>query len=153
MKRSMTVFIALAVLAFSGAAWAADTNTVTVSAVVTRTCKFSSATSTLNFPPLDPSTPVNVNGSTSTRYWCTKDVTTGPVTATNGGNWSGTSRRMAGPGGDLIPYTLGLTPDAAPNAGPGSPRTLTIGGSVLGADYTGVTAGSYQDTVTLTINP
>lgn len=133
MKKKMTVFIALAVLTLDGAAWALDTNTLTVRASVTRACKFSSATSTL--------------------YWCTKDVTTGPVTATNGGNWSGTSGRIAGPGGDLIPYTPSLTPDATPNAGPGSPRTLTIDGSVLGADSTGVTAGSYQDSVTLAINP
>jgi|GEM_PF-5482279 len=110
MKKCMTVFIALAVLALGGAAWALDKNTLTVRAIVTRACIFSSAT--------------------STPYWCTKDVTTGPVTATGGKNWNGTSRRMAGPGGDLLPA-----------------------GAALGADYIGVTAGSAQDSVTLTILP
>ena len=153
MRKSMAVFIALAVLAAGGAAWALDTNTLTVQASVLGTCKFSTATSTLNFGALDPSSPVLVNGSSSTQFWCTKGVTTGAVTATNGTNWSGSSRRMAGPGGDLIPYSLSITPDGNPNAGPASPRTLGIAGTVLAADYTGVSAGSYSDTVTLTINP
>lgn len=153
MRKSISVFIALAVLAAGGAAWASDTNTLTVNASVTGTCKFSTATSTLNFGALDPSTPVLVNGSATTQFWCTKGVTTGAVTAGNGVNWSGSSRRMAGPGGDLIPYSLTLTPDGNPNAGPVPPRTLTIAGAVLAADYTGVSAGSYSDTVTLSITP
>jgi spore coat protein U-like protein len=153
MRKSMMVFIALAVLAAGGAAWALDTNTLTVSASVTGTCKFSTATSMLNFGALDPSTPVLVPGSSSTQFWCTKGVTTGAVTAGNGVNYLGTSRRMAGPGGDFIPYSLTLTPDGNPNAGPGSPRTLTIAGTVLAAAYTGVSEGSYSDTVTLSITP
>jgi len=153
MRKNITVFIVLAMLAAGGAAWAADTNTLTVQASVTGTCRFSSGTSTLNFGALDPSTPVLVNGSSTTQFWCTKGVTTGAITATNGTSWSGSSRRMTGPGGDLIPYSLSLTPDGIPNAGPGTPRTLTISGAVLAADYTGVSAGSYSDTVALNINP
>ncbi|MGZ8447796.1 MAG: spore coat protein U domain-containing protein [Candidatus Deferrimicrobiaceae bacterium] len=154
MKKSIMVFIMmLPVLAAGGVAWAVDTTTLTVSASVTETCKFSSATSTLNFGVLDPSTPVVTNGSTSTRTWCTKGVTTDTVSANNGANYSGASRRMAGPGGDFIPYSLTLTPDSNPNAGPATPRTLAIGGTVRAADYTGVGAGSYSDTVTLSINP
>ena len=55
--------------------------------------------------------------------------------------------------GDVIPYTLTLVKDASDNTGPATPRTLTINGQVLGPDYTGKTAGSYIDTVTLTITP
>jgi len=155
MKKGMAVFIALAMLAAGGAAWAADTNTLTVTASVTGTCKFSSATSTLDFGALDPSNPVLVNGSGTTQFWCTRGVPTATLAAGNGAHWDGvSSRRMVGPAPtDLIPYSLALTPDALPNAGPGSPRTLTISGQVLAANYTGATAGNYSDTVTLTINP
>ncbi len=62
MRKCMVVFIALAVLAAGGAAWA-DTNTLTVTASVKGTCKFSSPTSTLNFGALDPASPVDVSGS------------------------------------------------------------------------------------------
>jgi spore coat protein U-like protein len=153
MKKSMVVFIALAALAAGGAAWA-DTNTLTVSASVTGTCVFSAATSALNFGALDPSTPVVVNGSTSTQFWCTKGVATDLITANLGVNPAGSTRQMKDiAGADLIPYSLTLTPDGSTNQGPASPRTLGITGSVLAADYTGKTAGSYADTVTLTIAP
>jgi spore coat protein U-like protein len=152
MRRSMTVFIALAVLSACGVAWAVDTNTLTVSASVTATCKFSSASSTLAFGALDPSVGTDVNGSTTTQFWCTKGVTTDAIIAGNGSNYSAPWRRMAGPGGDLIPYSLTLTV-AGTNAGPASPRTLTIAGTVLGTDYTAKSAGSYSDTVALTITP
>jgi spore coat protein U-like protein len=154
MKKSMAVFIVLAVLAAGGAAWAVDTNTLTVSASVTGTCKFQAPkTSTLDFGALDPSNPVLVNGSGTTQFWCTKGISTDVITANLGANPSGTTRRMAGPGGDFIPYSLVLTPIAGVNAGPTLPRTLNITGSVLAADYTGVSTGNYSDTVTLTINP
>lgn len=154
MKKSMAVFLALAVLAAGGAAWASDTNTLTVTASVAGTCKFVSATSTLDFGALDPSNPVLVTGSGTTKFWCTKGVPTATLAAGNGAHWSGTSRRMVGSAPtDLIPYSLTLTPDGLPNAGPGSPRSLAIGGQVLAADYTGATAGNYTDTVSITINP
>ena len=154
MKKSMTVFIALAVLAAGGAAWALDTNTLTVQASVLGTCKFSTATSTLNFGALDPSTPVLVNGSSTTQFWCTKGVTTNTVTASLGANPAGATRQMRDAvSTDLIPYTLTLTPDGLANGGPTATRTLDIAGTVLAADYTGKTAGSYSDTVTLTLTP
>jgi len=153
MRKCMVVFMALAVLAAGGAAWAADTNTLTVSASVTPTCKFSSTTSTLNFGALDPSVGGNVNGSTTTQFWCTKGVTTDDVTASLGQNPAGTVRQMRDSAStDLIPYSLTLT-KAGTNAGPASSRTLTIAGTVLAADYTAKSAGSYSDTVTLTISP
>jgi spore coat protein U-like protein len=155
MKRILAITAAVTIVALSGSAMAADTNTLTVSASVTGTCKFSSGTSTLNFGALDPSVGTNVNAPTSTtQFWCTKGVVTDNITAGNGANWSGTKRQMLDPvSSDLIPYTLVLTKDGNANAGPASPRTLSIDGQVLGSDYTGKTAGSYSDTVTLTITP
>lgn len=155
MRKSMAVFIALAVFAAGGAAWAADTNTLTVSASVVGTCKFTAPkTSTLDFGPLDPSVGGNVSGSAITQFWCTKGVTTDLITANMGLNPAGATRQMRDSVSlDLIPYSLTLSPVAGANAGPTSPRTLGISGTVLAADYTSKAAGSYSDTVTLTIAP
>ena len=154
MRKSMTVFIVLAVLAAGGAAWASDTNTLTVNASVVGTCKFSAATSTLNFGALDPSTPVAVNGSAAPQFWCTKGVTTDAVSSGTGLHLTGGKNAMQDPVSlDVIPYTLSLTKNALPNTGPAAPRTLTIAGNILGADYTGKSAGNYADTVTISINP
>jgi spore coat protein U-like protein len=154
MKKILATITAAAVIAMAGSALAAN-NTLTVQASVTGTCKFSSATSTLDFGALDPSVASNVDASSTTLFWCTKGVTE-TIAATNGSNWSGSKRQMkdAAVGGvDLIPYTLSLVKDGNSNAGPGAPRTLTINGQVLGSDYAGKTASSYSDTVTLSITP
>jgi spore coat protein U-like protein len=154
MKRSTTVLMALAMLVVGGAVWAADTNTLTVTASVTGTCVFNSETSTLNFGALDPSNPVPVNSSTTTQFWCTRGVTTDLITANLGANPAGAIRQMRDSvSTDLIPYSLVLTPDGSTNQGPASPRTLGISGTVLAADYTGKSAGNYADTVTLTLTP
>lgn len=154
MKKMFILLTAIGMLALTGNAMASGNNTLTVSASVTGTCKFVSTTSTLNFGALDPSSSSDVNGSSSTTFWCTKGVTTDAVAADNGGNWSGSSRQIKDSvSGDLIPYSLTLTKDASSNTGPSSPRTLTISGTILNADYISKTAGSYADTVTLSITP
>lgn len=153
MKLFLTIISLVAVLAFTSGAMAAGSNTLTVTAAVAGTCRFVSATSTLAFGSLDPSVGTDANASGSTTFWCTKG-TTESISANNGASWDGTKRNMLDSvSGDLIPYTLTLTPDGNPNAGPGSPRTLAIAGTVLGTDYTAKSAGSYTDTVTLSITP
>jgi spore coat protein U-like protein len=155
MKKSMTVFITLAVLAAGGAAWAADTNTLTVQASVTGTCKFVAATSALNFGALDPAIAVDVNGSTTTQFWCTKGLQTLVTLAADLGlnPAGGTRQMMDSVSTDLIPYSLTLTPDGGTNQGPASPRLLTISGTVLGANFAGKSEGNYSDTVLLTFTP
>lgn len=155
MKKLMTITMAAVLTALAGTALAADTNTLTVQANVTGTCKFSSPSSTLDFGALDPSVGANKTANTPVQFWCTKGVTE-TIAAGNGSNWSGTKRQMketASGGTDLIPYTLTLTKDGSSNAGPATPRTLTIDGEVIGSDYIGKTAGGYADTVALTITP
>jgi spore coat protein U-like protein len=155
MKKILVLALAMGlVMALGGVAMAADSNTLTVQASVVGTCKFyAPKTSLLDFGNLDPSIGNNVNGSTTTQFWCTKGVTTDAVSAGNGSNYASGSRNMLGPGGDLIPYTLGVSKDATSNGGPLSPRTLTISGSVAGSDYLSKSAGAYSDTVVLTIIP
>lgn len=153
MKKIFSMAVVIGVLAIAGSAMASGTNTLTVTASVTGTCKFVSGTSTLNFGTLDPSLSSDVNGSGTTTFWCTKG-TTQTLSANNGTNWDGSKRNMKlTTGADLIPYTLTLTPDGSTNQGPGSPRTLTISGTILNTDYISKAAGSYSDTVTLSITP
>lgn len=157
-RKSITVFIALAVLAAGGAAWASDTNTLTVSASVLGTCKFVAPTSALNFGTLDPANPVVVNltAPAPPQFWCTKGVTTDLIVASMGLNPVAGVRQMkdtAGGGTDLIPYSLVLGAPTGTNAGPGSPRTLPLSGTIPANSYTAVAASSYSDTVTLTLTP
>ena len=153
MKKLLSVLMVMFMVAMAGSALASGTNTLTVSASVTGTCKFVSGTSTLNFGALDPSSSSDTTGSGSTTFWCTKG-TTQTLAAGNGANWDGTKRNMLDAvSSDKIPYTLTLTPDGGTNAGPGSPRTVTIGGTILNADYVSKSAGSYSDTVSLNITP
>ena len=155
MKRLMVVVMAIVLgLGLSGIAMAGDSITVNVTANVVGTCKFSTGPSTLNFGSLDPSVVSDVNVSTTTQFWCTKGVTTDNITAGNGQHYTGGKRNMLDSvSNDLIPYTLTLTKDGSSNAGPSAPRTLTISGTVAGSDYTDKSAGSYPDTVVLTIAP
>jgi len=153
MKKLLAITAAVAVMAMAGTAMAADSNTLTVTANVTGTCKFSSPTSSLSFGALDPSDGSDVSKTSTTKFWCTKGVTE-TISNNNGSNPSGTTMRMKGPGAtDFIPYTLSLTKDGSQNVGPATPRTLTIAGTVLGSDYIGASEGSYTDTVALTITP
>ena len=153
MRKGVIVWVAMAAILTAAAAWG-DSNTLTVSASVTGTCKFVSSSSTLNFGPLDPASAVNVNGSVNpvVQFWCTKGHTGESFDYGNGDHYADSTRNMAGPGGDLIPYTLTFTPSAGPNQGPGTPRMLTIDGSIQGSDYANKSAGSYTDIVTITLN-
>ena len=155
MKRILLLVAVTAIVAIAGAAMAANSNTLTVSASVIGTCKFEVATSTVNFAAgLDPTVGTDQNASGTTTFWCTKGSGAPTISADNGGHWSGTKRQMIDTvSGDLIPYALTLTPDANLNLGPSSPRTLTLGVAVLGTDYTTKSAGNYADSVTLSINP
>ena len=144
MKRFTAWMLVVAlILLYSGISMAAGSNTLTVSANVVPACKFSSGTSILGFGALDPSVGGNANGQVITQFWCTKGTTTDSIAADNGANFAGGSKNIKDLVSlDLIPYTLTLTKDGNLNNGPGSPRSLTIDGSVLGADYINKSAGS-----------
>jgi spore coat protein U-like protein len=61
---------------------------------------------------------------------------------------------MQGPGSDLIPYVIdSFTADANANLGPGTPRTVTIQGTIPANSYGDKSFGAYSDTVSITITP
>jgi len=154
MKKSMTVLIALALLALGGAVWAADTTTVAVSANVVGTCRFNNP-GTITFT-LDPGIGGDVVGFvTQPQFWCTRNAS---YTITDD-----LGQHEAGPGGpfrmqhatiptEFIPYSFTYTATGTGN-GQTNPITMNIASTVLSASYTSAAAGSYTDTVRLTINP
>jgi spore coat protein U-like protein len=140
------------VLVSSGAAVAADSTTVAVSANVVGTCKFITG-GTLAFGSLDPNSGSDVNATASPTFWCTKNASY-TITDDDGLHKSGTTHRMqhATDLTEYIPYTFAYTPTGS-GQGRTSPITLTINGTVAYADYRNSAAGDYADTVTLTITP
>jgi len=133
-------------------ALAADTTSVTVSATVVGTCKFTGPGS-VSFT-LDPSLGGSVAGTVAQpTFWCTKG-TGYTITDNGGGNTSNGSKRMKNGAAtpEYIPYSFTYTATGT-GAGASSPLTLNIASSVAAADYLNVSAGSYSDTVTLSITP
>jgi spore coat protein U-like protein len=135
-------------------AFAADTNTLTVSANVVGTCRFNNATSTLAFGALDVTSAAdaNANGSAVT-FWCTNGAAY-TITHDDGLNESGVNAPNMEHTVAAGSFSLAL--NLNPTAGTGADRTpvnLAITGTVANADYIDALAGDYEDTVTITINP
>lgn len=147
-------FSLVAIAAASTFASAGDTQTLNVTATVTGLCKFSSTLQTFTFGTLDPSAAVATTGSgASVKYKCTKGTAATSVVADNGLNFT-TSRRMKN-GTNFIPYSLTVTGGTQTGLGFSAGKDLDVGlaGSVAAADYEDAAAGSYSDTVVLTVAP
>ena len=112
--------------------------------------------STLAFGAIDLSSSSAKTASTTTTYRCTTG-TAATVTRTDGANSvsAGTPRVKNSASADYMPYTLTLSggTQTGTGHGAGQDKTLTIDGSIAVADFQNAPAGSYTDTVTLTINP
>jgi len=159
MKKVLMAVFAVAVVAMAGSAMAATTDLV-VRAEVKGTCKFNSASTTLDFGEL----PVDASGTAlgdtaigSTTFWCTKGVVF--LLDDNGGQNPGgpgvyqmksTSPTVAP--AEFISYTLTYTPTSPTGQGPTNPITLNFSAAV-GLTYTNHSADIYSDTVVLTITP
>lgn len=146
---------AAALLTFAaGMATAADTQNLTVTANVVALCKFTSAAQTLSFGDLDPYTAADVNGSGATvQYKCTKG--TPALSVDVGAGMNGGNKMKNTANADLIPYTLTAAPAVGNGNGFGAGAAaldVTLTSQVLGASYQTKSAGTYNDTVVLTIN-
>ena len=135
---------------------AGDDATVNVTATVVGTCLFEpiSPTTTLNFGNLDPSVGSDVTANTSLEFWCTKNATY-TVTDDDGlhETVSNQNRMKHATFLEYIPYSFSYTPTSGTGAGKGTSITLNISGTVRGSNYINASAGSYSDTVTMTISP
>ena len=155
MKKLVGLVMVFCLVLLTGVAFAGDTNTVTVTANVVGTCKFNSATSNLAFGALDPNSGADVNASTTTTFWCTKNASYS-ITDDDGLYESGPNAnqmRHATTLTEYIPYTFSYSPTTGTGQGRTTDITLNISGTVTFANYQNAVAGDYSDTVVLTITP
>lgn len=155
MKKLFLAAVAISMIAMAGSAMAVDTATVTVSAIVPATCRFSNPAATLAFGAL-PTPAADVTAGTTLDFWCTNGaiyaITDDDGLFETGANANRMrSTTLAIP--EFMPYALSYVPASGTGLGPASPITLTLTGNILGASYSSLSGDIYQDTVTLTINP
>lgn len=147
MKKLLAITAAAAVMAMAGTAMAADTANLSVTAQVVGACKMTGGS--LNFGNLDPTNPVAVSGNSSgVTVTCTKG-TAYTLTGNDGATPSGTQKRLAN-GSNYIPYSITIP---ASGTGTGAPEDVTITGDIAAGAYTTSPAGTYTDTVLLSVNP
>lgn len=151
-----TTLVAAAGLLFANSTLAATaTTTFQVTATVAESCKVTAGN--LDFGAYDPLSATARDGSSVIKATCTKgtDYTIG---LDQGNNTSGTVRRMAN-GGEFLSYELysdsGRTTAwsnstvVSTAAATGGEESYTVYGKIPPAQF--VTAGSYADTVTVTV--
>ena len=94
-----------------------------------------------------------MNGSVSQpQFWCTKGASYS-ITDNDGLNVSGGAQRMKHASlAEYISYSFSYTASGT-GTGPGTPINMDIASAVVAADYLNASAGSYADTVTLSITP
>ncbi len=149
MRGLKALILALVLVVGAGYAHSATTTgTVNVTATVVGTCKFTTGTTTLDFGNL---TSGDVTANTTLEFWCT--MGTGYTVTDDDGLYETApdANRMFDGGTNYIPYSFNYTPTNGTGGGVGSPITLNITGTVLESDYTAVPAGTYNDTVTITV--
>lgn len=147
-------FAACTGMLLAAIAAATDSGSMTVSTSVSGTCKFTTATFAMNFGTLDPLNASDQTSKTALTLKCTKNVSasafsfdgvaTSPATIqiTNGTN--------------SIPVTLAWAAPvtAGSGFGPGSTSiSMTVTGTILGANYAAAAAGTYTRNVTVVVGP
>jgi hypothetical protein len=143
------VFAAL--VSGSSFAFAAGNTTVQVTATVSAVCKFSATSFTaIALGTIDPSTVSSApTGTRNVTYACTKNTT--PVVAIVSG---GTTLAVSGDATKTIPYTFALgTPETGVGFTAGAAGSKVLGtATITQANAQDAQAGSYTDTVTLSID-
>jgi spore coat protein U-like protein len=138
---------------------ASETHTLNVSANVTGNCRFNDAGPTSLVignagGAIDPSDTADATGSAAVLYRCTTG-TSSTITVGDGQNFSGGARRVADGAGNFMSYALAVSGDQQAGIGHGAGQDLTVSfdATIVAADFQNVPAGSYSDSVVLTITP
>jgi spore coat protein U-like protein len=144
-------------LPFSPVGAATTTTTFSVTATVTATCQVSASTlafGSYSAAQADASTTISVSCTNLTAYVVSLDAGTGSGATTS-------TRKMTGPSGQTLNYALfqdstrlvnwgnvaGV--DTVAGVGNGSAQSISVYGRIAASQFS--TAGSYSDTVTVTI--
>lgn len=137
---------------------AANSGTLTLSATVLskNVCKFNTTATALNFGTIDPTSTAPVTVSLSLSYRCNGSdaVATWSVGSDDGLNETGPGqprmRHTTSPA-FYLPYSLSFP--ASGNAPRNVNQTMTVTGTVMPAAFAAAIAGSYSDTLVLSILP
>lgn len=158
-NKKRTVLASLFLVVLFAATGAAHAATLSVSAVILSKsiCRFQAKAVALDFGTLDAGNPVPVNTSVTIGFVCQGSVDPASYAISDDDGLFETgpdANRMqhAIDPTQFIPYglTLSTTSGTAPKL---VGQTLTLSATVDGADYQYVAAGTYTDSVTLSINP
>lgn len=121
------------------------------------TCSFRGGGASLAFGWLDPSVASNVTVPVTVGTLevgdCNPKAQTLSISADNGLNFSGGSRRMSDGAGNFIAYSLSGLPLTMNRPGNNSYATFTFSGTVLGTAYQNASAGTYTDIVIISVTP
>jgi spore coat protein U-like protein len=151
------VFIAL-MLMVPAVTRAAGTAAVSVSATVLSrsVCRFDTRTLALVFGNIDPESPADVTATATVGFRCggSANPATFAIVADSGLHGTGGFPRMQSglDSSRFLPYFLGLNP-ATGSVPRNTNQTLTITGTIRRSDFQDAFAGTYTDTVVLSILP
>ena len=152
---------AAALLAAGSPAEAAGTGQLAVSAIVVSkgVCRFRSAATTLAFGTIDPASTAAATASVPIVIRCTGAGSLSTVTyslvAGNGLYSLGAGLRRVRHTTtitEFMSYTLGVSPATA-SIPKNTDFTITVSGSIVAGDFQNAVAGSYSDTVVLSLEP
>lgn len=120
-------------------------------------CKLNSNSSTVSFGTLDPGNPVDITANASIGFVCrgSAPIATFIVTDDDGLHETGPDAnrmRHASVLTEYLPYRLTLAPTSG-TAPKNAPQSLVVTGTVQGIDYSNAYAGSYSDTVVVSLLP
>ena len=155
-QRALAAGVAAACTWLGSNAQAAGNHTITVSASVQGKCTFNSANSAMSAITVDPTAIGNVTGSHTVLFRCTKGTTsTMSFAAQNTGGTASAGNMVNGL--ETLAYSYGVTGTSdAQNGtglGAGQDKTLTVGVTVSQPAAADLSAGTYTDTIAVTVAP
>lgn len=136
----------------------AGTATVSVSATVLtkNVCRFDSKSLALNFGDVDPASPTDVTAIATIGFRCGGSASPAmfAIVADPGLHGIGGFPRMqnGAVSSEFLPYFLALDPVTG-SIPKNTPQTLTVTGTIRKSDFQDAYAGTYTDTVVLSILP
>jgi len=150
MKKIVALIVATSITVMAGTAMAATAN-LDVSATVTPTCTMNTDAGTLAFGSLDPTAPVAKTASSSGVTITCTNGTAYTLVGNDGANPASTQKRLRnGTTTNYIPYSVTIP---SSGTGSGSAVPISIAGLIAENSYSTAPAGSYADTIILTVTP
>ena len=136
-----------------------QSSVVTVSAVILSksNCKITSGkTASITFLPIDPSSALTFTRSAPMTLSCGGSASTATFSITAGSglhpDGSGNRQLLNGTDGSFMTYSMSISPPSG-SVGKNTPLTFSVDATLAPSDFASATAGSYSDTVSITLSP